>query len=82
MESVLEINWGDMTDALPAFTTIMAMPFTHNIAYGVIAGLIAHIIFKLFSYQLFKFQEAWPGEPLTPRLLVAASMHWVSMPVD
>lgn len=34
LESVTEIHWSDLTDAVPAFTTILAMPFTHNIAYG------------------------------------------------
>lgn len=34
MESIAEINWADLTDAVPAFTTILAMPFTNNIAYG------------------------------------------------
>jgi hypothetical protein len=34
LESIHDIAWSDLTDAVPAFTTIMAMPFTHNIAYG------------------------------------------------
>lgn len=34
MSSIFDINWHDATDAVPAFTTIMAMPFTNNIAYG------------------------------------------------
>ena len=34
MESIWDIKWLDITDALPAFTTIVSMPFTHNIAYG------------------------------------------------
>ncbi|KAF8071270.1 AZG1 [Scenedesmus sp. PABB004] len=61
MESIMEIEWTDMTDALPAFTTIIAMPFTHNIAYGVIAGLIMHVVAKAFSYQLCAAQQRWPG---------------------
>lgn len=61
MSSVTEINWADITDAVPAFTTIMAMPFTSNIAYGVIAGLGMHLIIKFFSYQLFDCQKRWPG---------------------
>eukprot|EP00775_Hariotina_reticulata_P004113 gene4113-4359_t len=67
MESILEINFHDMTDALPAFTTILAMPFTHNIAYGVIAGLIMHVVCKLFSFKLFKFQKNWPGNRVYSR---------------
>jgi len=61
MESIWDIKWLDITDALPAFTTIVSMPFTHNIAYGVIAGLIMHILIKFVTYQLFSFQAKWPG---------------------
>jgi hypothetical protein len=41
------------------------MPFTHNIAYGIIAGWIAWCISKLCTFQLTGFplyQEKWgPG---------------------
>ncbi|WIA12239.1 hypothetical protein OEZ85_012305 [Tetradesmus obliquus] len=61
LESIHDITWSDMTDAVPAFTTIMAMPFTHNIAYGVIAGLIMHVFVKFCTFKLFPFQRNWPG---------------------
>lgn len=34
MTSITDINWHDMTEAIPAYATILGMPFTHNIAYG------------------------------------------------
>ncbi|KAK5632392.1 hypothetical protein RRF57_008107 [Xylaria bambusicola] len=39
-----EINWRYLGDAVPAFVTIAAMPFTYSIAYGLIAGIILYII--------------------------------------
>ena len=38
-----------MTEALPAFCTIVFMPFTYSIANGVAVGLIMFCLVKLFS---------------------------------
>ncbi len=35
MQNVLKIEWGDFTQAFPAFLTIAAMPFTYSIANGI-----------------------------------------------
>ena len=35
--SVTDINWRYIGDAIPAFVTIMFMPFTYSVAYGLIA---------------------------------------------
>eukprot|EP00198_Chlamydomonas_reinhardtii_P009149 XP_001698486.1 xanthine/uracil/vitamin C permease [Chlamydomonas reinhardtii] len=71
MPSVFEINWHDITDAIPAFVTMLGMPFTHNIAYGIIGGLLVHVIIKFFTYQLFDFQHSWPGAALYRRWATA-----------
>ncbi|MEG1459608.1 MAG: NCS2 family permease, partial [Acetivibrio sp.] len=39
----------DMTNALPAFCTIVFMPFTYSIANGVAMGLITYCLIKLFT---------------------------------
>lgn len=61
MPSIMEINWHDLTEAIPALVAILGMPFTHNIAYGIIGSLFAYVICKFVSYQLFDFQKSWPG---------------------
>ncbi|MBQ7335145.1 MAG: NCS2 family permease, partial [Clostridia bacterium] len=43
---VKEIDWSDPAIALPAFFTIVMMPFTFSISYGIAFGLIAHIAIK------------------------------------
>lgn len=40
------IPWDDATEALPAFVTIVLMPFTFNIAHGVAGGLVAYALVK------------------------------------
>ncbi|WWC63731.1 uncharacterized protein I303_106336 [Kwoniella dejecticola CBS 10117] len=44
MENAVKINWDYMGDAIPAFVVIAVIPFTYNVAYGIIAGLILFIL--------------------------------------
>ncbi len=38
--SIVDINWKYAGDALPAFVTLVFMPFSYSIAYGLIASVI------------------------------------------
>jgi adenine/guanine/hypoxanthine permease len=49
MESVKRIDFGDFTEGLPAFLTIVMMPFTYSIANGVSAGLVVYPLLKLVT---------------------------------
>ncbi|HCD09992.1 MAG TPA: NCS2 family permease [Thermoanaerobacter sp.] len=49
MGSIKKINFEDFTEAMPAFLTIIAMPFTFSIANGIAAGLVAYPIVKIAS---------------------------------
>lgn len=49
MESVVEIKWKDITEAVPAFLTIFFIPFTFSIADGIAIGFISYAATKLFS---------------------------------
>ena len=46
MASVTRVNWEDMSDALPAFVTVVAIPLTFSIANGVALGFVAFPIVK------------------------------------
>jgi AGZA family xanthine/uracil permease-like MFS transporter len=46
MGAVRGIAWDDATEALPAFLTIAAIPFTFNIADGIAAGFISYPLCK------------------------------------
>jgi adenine/guanine/hypoxanthine permease len=37
IRSVVDINWSYAGDALPSFVTLMFIPFSYSVAYGLIA---------------------------------------------
>ena len=47
MTQVRNIDWDDVEIALPAFLTIVLMPFTYNITVGIGAGFIVHVLVKV-----------------------------------
>ncbi len=44
MQQVTDINWRDITIAVPAFLTIVLMPFSYSITVGIGAGFIAYVV--------------------------------------
>ena len=46
MTQVKDIDWSDVTIALPAFLTIVLMPFTYSIAVGIGAGFITFVVLR------------------------------------
>ncbi|KAG9312542.1 permease family-domain-containing protein [Chiua virens] len=44
IRNVRDINWDYIGDALPAFLTILIIPLSYNIAYGVIAGVASYLL--------------------------------------
>ena len=46
---VKDIEWSDVSVAVPAFLTMAMMPFTYNISYGIAFGLISFVVIKVFS---------------------------------
>lgn len=49
MSSVGEINFKDYTEAIPAFLTIVMMPFAYSIAEGIVFGMVSYVILKLIT---------------------------------
>ena len=49
MGSVAEIDFNEISEGLPAFVTIIFMPFTYSIANGIIFGMLSFTIVKLLS---------------------------------
>lgn len=46
-KNVTELDLNDMTEAIPAFITIITMPFAYSIADGIILGIISYVILNL-----------------------------------
>ena len=47
MQQVKEIDWDDVEIAIPAFLTIVLMPFTYSITVGIGAGFLAYVLIKV-----------------------------------
>ena len=49
LDSIVKVDFSDMTEALPAFLTVAMMTFTASISEGIIFGGITYVLVKLFS---------------------------------
>ncbi|MBO4717334.1 MAG: NCS2 family permease, partial [Spirochaetales bacterium] len=47
MKSVTGIDFTDPTEGIPAFITIMVMPFSYSISKGIAWGIISYVICKV-----------------------------------
>ncbi len=47
MQQVKGISWDDLEIAIPAFLTIVLMPFTYSITAGIGAGFVTYVFIKL-----------------------------------
>ena len=47
MQQVKGIDWDDVEIAIPAFLTIVLMPFTYSITVGIGAGFLAYVLIKV-----------------------------------
>ncbi|KAA1394392.1 NCS2 family permease [Aeromicrobium ginsengisoli] len=52
MSQVKDIAWDDSEIAIPAFLTIVLMPFTYSITAGIGAGFIAYVVIKLVKGKI------------------------------
>ena len=46
MTQIRSIDWDDYGIAIPAFLTIILMPFTYNISVGIGAGFVSHVVIR------------------------------------
>ena len=49
MASVKDIDFGDISEGLPAFLTIIMMPFAYSIGVGIEWGLISYVLIKVLT---------------------------------
>jgi AGZA family xanthine/uracil permease-like MFS transporter len=49
MSIVREIPWDDVEEAVPAFVTMLAMPFTWSITNGIGAGFVTWTAIKVLG---------------------------------
>ncbi len=51
MSPIVEIDFTDMTEAIPAFLAIIIMPLTYSIAEGIVFGVVSYTLLKLLTGQ-------------------------------
>ncbi|MDD4840073.1 MAG: NCS2 family permease [Clostridia bacterium] len=51
LKSIKEVDFSDMTAAIPAFLTVIMMPLTYSISNGIGIGMISYIILKACSIR-------------------------------
>jgi adenine/guanine/hypoxanthine permease len=74
MTEVRHIPWDSLDEAIPAFLTILTLPLTFNISYGIGFGFISYVLIKLsrgrvsevhpllyITAALFALAFVWPA---------------------
>ena len=49
VSSVARIDWESFEIGVPAFLTMVMMPFSYNVSYGIAFGMIAYVIIHVFT---------------------------------
>ena len=57
MRTVADIPWDSLEEAFPAFLTIVGIPLTYNISWGIGLGFISYVVIKCFHR---KFSDIHP----------------------
>jgi AGZA family xanthine/uracil permease-like MFS transporter len=72
--SLVRVKWHDPTHALSAFLTVIVMPLTYSIAYGLLAGIGSYFI-SWSVFQLLSFvgipKPVWTDEDMQGFLAAA-----------
>jgi AGZA family xanthine/uracil permease-like MFS transporter len=65
MTPVLKIDWKDPVEALPAFITMVVMPFSFSISDGILIGLISYVLLNALCGNI---------KSITPTMWVLAAL--------
>lgn len=63
-----KVDWGDATEGVPSFLTVVMMPFTFSIANGISFGIVSFVLLKAASGRV---REVHPVMVVLGILLVA-----------
>lgn len=58
MRGIVDVDWDDITEAVPAVVTVLFMPFTFSIANGIGAGFISYVAIKALSGRFRQIHPA------------------------
>ena len=49
MQNAIDIEWDKVTESIPSFITIIAIPFTYSITTGISLGFIIYSLVKILN---------------------------------
>ena len=73
ISSVVKIDFSDVTEGLPAFLTIIFMPFTFSIAEGIVFGMLSFTFLKVFGGR---YKE------VTPTVYIVSLLFLIKIVLD
>ena len=76
MTQIKGIDWADYGIAIPAFLTIILMPFTYNISVGIGAGFVSHVVIRLVQGRRKEVH------PLLILVTVLFMVYFLSSPIN
>ncbi len=65
MSPIKKIDLDDYTEAIPAFLTIIMMPFAYSIAEGIVFGMVSYVVLKILARR---------GKEVSPIMFVLAAL--------
>jgi AGZA family xanthine/uracil permease-like MFS transporter len=71
--SIRDIDWSDYTIAIPAFLTMLLMPFTYSITNGIGIGFITFCVLRVVAGR-------WRQVPVPLYLVAAIFTFYYLMP--
>jgi AGZA family xanthine/uracil permease-like MFS transporter len=81
IEPIVQINFSEMTEGIPAFLALLAMPVTYSIADGMFLGIVSYVILKLVTGKVKDIHWvmwAFAILMLGSRILDAGVMDWIT----
>ncbi|MGH3488329.1 MAG: NCS2 family permease, partial [Actinopolymorphaceae bacterium] len=73
MSRVTEISWDKLDIAIPAFLTIVLMPFTYSISVGIGAGFVTYVVLRVARGK---------ARDIHPLLWIVAALFVVYFAID
>ena len=54
LEPIAKIDFGDYTEAIPAFVCIIMMPLSYSISDGILSGMILYVVLNVLCGKFKK----------------------------
>ena len=54
MSPVVNIDWNDYSEAIPALVTMLLMPLAYSISEGILLGIISYVVINLCGGKIKK----------------------------